>query len=70
MKELKTLKVLEIMGIGVKPVLLYNKMVDFDINQRMEIKFRGGEIEFLNDGSNYTRHVFEKALDKARLASN
>jgi len=70
MKELKTLKALEILEIGVKPVLLYNKLVDFDIDQRLKPSFKGGEIKFLNDGSHYTRQVFQKSLDKARLASN
>jgi hypothetical protein len=70
MKEMKTLKVLDVMEVGVKPVILYNKLVDFDIDQRMEIKFKGGEISFVNDKSHYTRQVFERSLDKARLLSN
>ena len=70
MKEVKTLRMEEIMKIGVAPAILYNQMVDRDVDQRLKIKFKGGEIQFLNDGSNYTRQVFTKSLDRARLASN
>jgi len=70
MKEVKTLETLEILETGVAPVTLYNQMVDRDVDQRMEIKFKGGEISFVNDGSNYSRRVFKDSLSRARLLSN
>lgn len=55
---------------GVIPMVLYNKLVDLDINQEMNPSFKGGEVIFLNDGSNYSRQVFKEALSRARLLSN
>lgn len=61
---------LEMLKIGVLPVILYNQLVDRDVNQKLNPSFKGGEIEFQNDGSNYSRKVFKEALSKARLLSN
>lgn len=67
---MKKINLLELLSTGVKPVLFYNFLVDLDVNQRMSISFKGGDITLKTDGSNYTRQVFKEALSRARLLSN
>ena len=71
MKVVKViLKQTQLEDMGVVPMILYNKIVDFDCRQKLLPSFKGGEVTFFNDGSNYSRRVFKDSLSRARLLSN